>query len=68
MTFHSFASYKQGRLEKKKTLPVMLGSIETLDLVNWFKFIQTEEPHYKTLWKHEEGCSSVKLGYQVWKK
>lgn len=46
----------------------MLGSIETLDLVNWFKFIQTEEPHWKTLWKYEECCSSVKLRYQVQKK
>jgi len=65
MVFHSFALYKQGRLGKKKTLPVMLGSIETLGLVNRFKFIQAEEPDYKTSQKYEECCTSVKLKYRI---
>lgn len=46
----------------------MLGSIETLDLVNQFKFIQAEEPNYKTSQNYEECCSSVKLRYRIWKK
>lgn len=51
----------QGRLGKKKTLPVMLGSIEALDQFNHLKFIQAEEPNYKASQKCEECWSSVKL-------
>lgn len=39
----------------------MLGSTETLELVNHFKFTEAEKPNYKTSQKGEECCSSVKL-------
>lgn len=46
---------------EKKTLPVMLGSIETCDLVNHFKLIQAEELYYNTSQQYRECFSSVKL-------